>query len=261
MIEYVTNFFLPEVLFKTSFLYALIGTILAFILAYVIHYLRHTRKVKKMLLTHQTEEIFPDYLGETRSKEMEQFFREKNYEIERFEEELQRADFFTLDANIYYILGNYNLQKDRFQKAFEYFHKSNELAPDNAKIYFGIGTASIGINKFEEAIAAFNKALELGEDIEDCYYNIGWTLDELGKYQEAIDAYSRAYQHNPEDYWSQYNIACALAKMRQYDKAIETLREIVDREGIKEYAYNDSDFDKLKTDKEFGPTFLEITER
>jgi len=258
MLDYLRDFFIPKFLFERSFLYSLILSALVFILIFVIHYLRHERKVRKLLLGELTKKIFPDYVGELQSEKLKIIFKEKAKEIEVFEKELLRADAFTTDPVIYYVLGNYNLMKDRFQRALEYFKKAKELDPKMKMTTFGIGVSLMKIGKYNEAIDAFKESITLGEKVADSYYNIGWAYDELGKYDEAIKAYKKSYGYNSEDYWNNYNIACSLAKMGRYDEAINTLREIINKENVKNTARGDTDFQKLKTDTKFGPIFSEI---
>lgn len=238
-------------------LYGFVLGIIFFLLGFLFHYFIHQKRIEKLLLENIWKNILPDFIEDADPPELTNFFKENGESVERFADELDRADLFVTNPNVYLRLGLYYFWKRNFERALKYFRKMEDIDLNRGNAKWAIGCALMRIGEYEKAIAYFNESIKANTYVAECYYNIGWALDEIGDYEQAIEAYSKSYALD-NNYWNKYNISCSLTKWGKLDKAFETLNGIANYEGVRELAREDPDFDKLRGDKNYCSSFSNL---
>lgn len=133
------------------------------------------------------------------------------------------------NAEIYYLLGNMEVNKEKYNKAIEYFEKAISLDSDNGKYFRALGTAYYNIGDNEEAINNIREAYALDEeDIlslnnAGCYYMM--VEKDIWRGFSNIEA---AYEEIPE------NIDEELKKkiIDNYNKAKNIFDQYIEDENI-----------------------------
>jgi hypothetical protein len=78
-------------------------------------------------------------------------------------------------------------------------------------------------------------------------------LYEAGRYEEAADRGRELLEARPDQAYLFYNVACCESLAGRTDDAVEHLREAIDRwPDCRELAKQDSDFDPIRAEPEFG---------
>lgn len=104
----------------------------------------------------------------------------------------------------------------------------------------------------EEAIASYDQALKLNPNDDRAWYNRGNALHDLGRYEEALASFEQAVKLNPNKDSAWYNKACCYALQGDIVRAIENLQKAIDLNPEKrEEAKSDSDFDRIRKEKQF----------
>ena len=144
---------------------------------------------------------------------------------------LSFAAKYPKNSDIYYILGEYCLDRKNYSKAQQFYlkalenHKSQPILLFKAlwMCYDGLGL-SYGIQKqYEKSFVYFKKGYEMAKDLDDNYIAS-----------------------------SAYNLACIYAETNDVKQSLKFLKESISlKKSNKAQAQNDSSFEKLKNNPEF----------
>jgi len=99
------------------------------------------------------------------------------------------------DAQAWYYLGRYYMQRLNYSKAYEAYQQAVYRDSRNSNFWCSIGVLYWEINQFRDALDAYTRAIRLNPYIPEIWFNLG-TLYEAcnNQIQDAIDAYNRAYE-------------------------------------------------------------------
>jgi len=122
-------------------------------------------------------------------------------------------------------LGNAELNRGEFGKAFEAFERAKKIYPDDPNIYNGIGLIYFQQRQYGKAIVEFKKALRLNPDFTDAHNSLGTTYAQIKKWDEAIvefrTALSDPFYRTPE--LAHYNLGLALMEKGELIEAVKEL--------------------------------------
>ena len=131
-------------------------------------------------------------------------------------------------------LGNALKDQGKLEEAMACHQRAIALKPDFYKAHTNLGVVLHDQGKMEEAIACYQHALTLNPDYYEALINLGNALREQGKFKEAMASYRKAISVN-ENYTEVYLYLTECRKFTEADNEfIETLREMVEREDIKD---------------------------
>ncbi len=89
--------------------------------------------------------------------------------------------------------ANIDLYKSNIEGARVFFEKAAESNPDNEEAWYGIGVTYMNREKYQKAIEYFSKAIQLNSTYTDAYYNRGQAYFYLGEVYLACDNWKVAY--------------------------------------------------------------------
>lgn len=124
--------------------------------------------------------------------------------------------------------GHEFLQKEKYQKAIEYFNLALSENPKDFGAYNFRGVAHEKISKFAEAIQDFNKAIGINPQEAVIYYNRGVVYSRQSKHVQALQDYTKAISLNPKDEWAYYNRALTYEKLFKYVSMIQDLEKAIE---------------------------------
>ncbi|VVM27877.1 hypothetical protein BSPWISOXPB_5428 [uncultured Gammaproteobacteria bacterium] len=139
-------------------------------------------------------------------------------------------------AEEYFLEGNQDFYKSKFDKAIEAFKKAIEIKP-NYEAYYNIGVAYTSSNKFKEAIEAYEKAIKIKPNYE-AYCNIGIAYASSNKFKKAIEAYEKAIEIKPDKDEAYYGIGVAYTSSNKFKEAIEAFKKAIEIKPNYEAYYN-----------------------
>lgn len=128
----------------------------------------------------------------------------------------------------YYVQGENNYNKKRFDKAVVDLDEAIRLNPESIYAYSKRGQAKSDLGDHKGAISDYDKAIQLNPEDFITYYNRGNAKSNLGDHKGAIEDYDQAIQLNPK-YVAAYNnrglrkdnLGDYIGAMSDYDKAIQ----------------------------------------
>ncbi len=143
-----------------------------------------------------------------------------------------------------------------YQEALVSFDKAIMIEPKKQEAWFNRGNALTKLQRVQDALAAYDKVIAIksnSSDAYDAWINRGITLVKLKRYTAALASYDKAIALNPNKQEAYYNKACAYALQNNLELAIENLQKAIKvvPQKYKQLAKTDSDFDKLRKDKQF----------
>ncbi len=134
--------------------------------------------------------------------------------------------------------GHEFLQKEKYQKAIEYFNLALSENPKDFGAYNYRGVAYEKISKFAEAIKDFNKAIEINPHDAVIYYNRGVVYSRQSNHVLALQDYNKAISLNPKDEWAYYNRALTYEKLFKYVSMIQDLEKAIEINPNHIFAHN-----------------------
>jgi tetratricopeptide (TPR) repeat protein len=131
-------------------------------------------------------------------------------------------------AEEYFLEGNQDYQKGKFEEAIEAYKKAIEVEPDSYGAYNNMGSAYAELGKFEKAIKVCKKAIKIKPDKDQAYYNMGGAYAELGKFEKALEVCKKAIEVKPDSYEAYNNMGVAYAGLDELKKALEAYKKAIE---------------------------------
>ncbi len=174
-------------------------------------------------------------------------------------------------SQINFYLGTAYIQKQDYEKAYDYLKQAINIDGDIPNYYNNIGISLSRLNKDREAIANYKKALDLKENYNDAIINIGISYKnlkefekskyfftksleilpnnpivlnnlgnlyrEIGDISKATKAYEDATRQN-KDYFEAYNNKAEIFLMqKKFDEAIKEFEKVININPESDYSY------------------------
>ncbi|MES2575143.1 MAG: tetratricopeptide repeat protein [Bacteroidota bacterium] len=95
-----------------------------------------------------------------------------------------------------------------------------------AKEFYYKGLDEFEKEKYEKAIEYFKKALKEDAEFAFAWDNIGLSYRKLGNYDKAIESYNKSLEIEPEGTMPLQNIAIAYQYKKEYQKAIDSFQKL-----------------------------------
>jgi tetratricopeptide (TPR) repeat protein len=147
----------------------------------------------------------------------------------------------------------------RYEEALRDYNRALELRPDLPEAMLNRGVALGKLRRYEEALKDENRALELRPDDPNTLANRSSTLTSLGRYDDALRDVNRALELKPGYSTALYNRACLCSLMGRFEELLRDLEAAIKGdEKYRQMAKTDEDFEKLRSDPEYGPRFREL---
>ncbi|MBD1943261.1 GUN4 domain-containing protein [Coleofasciculus sp. FACHB-712] len=188
------------------------------------------------------------------------FYNEANSYLET-EEELQKAiDLYDkaicLNRGLALAWNNkgYVLNHlEKYEEALPALIQAIQIDQTLIIAFNNLGDALQSLGRNEEAIAAYEESIKLASVNYQAWWGKGTCLYNLQRYQEAIAVGEKLVELDSENFLGWYTKAVCHALLGDDKLAIENLREAVkiDSDSSQKLAKADSDFDRLREDKQF----------
>ncbi len=131
-------------------------------------------------------------------------------------------------------LGWVYFYKENLNRAFEYFRKAHEIAPDSPEINHHVAAFLKDIHLNQRAIEFYSNAIELDpasvvyrELSSSCYLK-------MGEFEEAAVLIKEALELEPDDMTLRLYYARVLIMMQEFERAEEIVKEVEERDPANE---------------------------
>src|SRR5713226_1090099 len=122
-----------------------------------------------------------------------------------------------------------DFQAGRFAQAREKLMEAVKASPRNPALWSFLGLADAQLNNLDAAISDFHKTLDLAPDDAQSFFNLGLLYGRKNETAKAMDAYQQGLKLDPRNAAANQNYALLLIAQKQFREAIrplETLREV-----------------------------------
>jgi tetratricopeptide (TPR) repeat protein len=110
---------------------------------------------------------------------------------------LNRAVELKPEAPMFYKIGFFLKEMNRYEEAVEALSKAVQLNPRDHDAYFLMGYVFVEMEAYEEALDAFSNCLRIREINHKAYYARGYTHELMGNINAARSDYGEALRNNP----------------------------------------------------------------
>jgi len=111
------------------------------------------------------------------------------------------------------------------EKAQQEFVAASISRPDNAASYYNLGNFHMNKNRFDQAIDSYEFAMRLDSTFVMPYVNASLVYNRLGQNDKALAALKQAIAIDPKSAVAHLNLALLYGEMKQYDKAAAAFRK------------------------------------
>ncbi|MGA9382421.1 MAG: tetratricopeptide repeat protein [Phormidium sp.] len=140
----------------------------------------------------------------------------------------------------------------KLETAIASYNQALKINPDDHVAWYDRGIALGKLGRYEEAIASFDQAVKLNPNNDAAWNNQGNALCNLRRDEEAIASYDQGVKLNPNKDSAWYNKACCYALQGDIVRSIENLQKAIDlNKKWRDQAKTDSDFDRIRQEKQF----------
>src|SRR2546426_6299143 len=122
-----------------------------------------------------------------------------------------------------------DFQAGRFAQAREKLNEALKASPRNPALWSFLGLADAQLNNLDAAISDFHKTLDLAPDDAQSFFNLGLLYGRKNETAKAMDAYQQGLKLDPRKAAANQNYALLLMTQKQFREAVrplETLREL-----------------------------------
>lgn len=122
--------------------------------------------------------------------------------------------------------GSLLLKKKKFVDAEKVYRKILSLAAKDGLAYEGLGRALMGQNKTMEAEKAFKDGLALNNELWQSHHFLGLAYSGQEQYDKAVAEFKLALQYKPQESSVLNNLAVTYCLLGQYDQAEPILKRL-----------------------------------
>jgi tetratricopeptide (TPR) repeat protein len=126
-------------------------------------------------------------------------------------------------AEIFFFLGEMELQLNNLAEAMGFMEQADEGAPQDGKMQVRIADALLEANHLQESAEFYQKALELDPELAHAFNRLGIVYRRQGNHELAQSLYRKALVFHPDDEHLLYNLALSLFESGQRQPALEQL--------------------------------------
>jgi protein O-GlcNAc transferase len=145
-------------------------------------------------------------------------------EVERIEDAIAAYDqALTLNpkyAEVYFGLGNLELNRGNDDEAIVQFQKAIMARPNFAKPYVNLAFVLEKRAQLDLAITYLRQAIQIDPSFVEAHRNLGILLRKQGKIEEAIVSYQQALTIKPNDFMANANLGDVLVAFGKQNEAI-----------------------------------------
>lgn len=160
-------------------------------------------------------------------------------------------------------IGNYyDNNLNQYDKASQYYELASKLKPNDSNIYYLLGNVEVNKEKYEVAIEYFEKAISLESENGKYFRALGTTYYNLGDYEEALNNIREAYSLDENDVLALNNAGCYYMMVEKdvwrgfsnieaaYEEMPESIDENIKKKIIDNYNKAKTIFDKYIEDED-----------
>ncbi len=190
------------------------------------------------------------------------------FAVEHFEEYiiLNKKDIENRRLNIKLSLRDKELYPSRVHNWLKYIREN----PNDIVIGRAVATYLQHIKEHEKAIKELERLIGICNNWSMLYNGIGISKSSLKKYDKAILNFKKVKEMEANTYIGYYNLACGYSLLKDYKACLNEIEAIVENPAILESLYkgncrenffdNESDFDNIRNDNNYGKQFEEYNE-
>lgn len=108
--------------------------------------------------------------------------------------------------------------------AIDYYKNAASLDPSNADIYYKLGLYYQQKERFVDAVASYGQAIQLNPQDGKSFYNLGYVNVAVGNYDKAVEHFSNAISINSTNIEAYFGKAYAFEMMGDLNKSGENYR-------------------------------------
>ncbi len=111
---------------------------------------------------------------------------------------LQRlAELNPNDADIYYKLGVYHMNRDEINRAIEAYHRATQIDPKHSDSFYNLGFMFVRMSGYRDAKSYFNQAIQANPRSYKAHYGRGYCHEQLGDVINAEKDYRKTLELLP----------------------------------------------------------------
>ena len=126
-------------------------------------------------------------------------------------------------ARVRLISGLLNQTSGRYEKAFEDYHRAQQLEPLSSEAFRRLGSLYNSLDMPDKAIEAYRRAIQLEPDYYVPHHELGAVYYYHGRYAEAVDQFRKVVELAPELPQAYMNLGAALNDLGQDEEAEQAL--------------------------------------
>ena len=146
-------------------------------------------------------------------------------EAERFVLDYLKKGFD--DPQLYYLLGNLSVHRERWDQAMAYFEECLKRNPQSAAAHNAAAAVCLTRDDTACAEAHLKAAMALNPKLLNVRYNLAQLREKQGRPAEAVELYRQEIADSPSNYKALYNLARLYRIMGRPDEELEALEKAV----------------------------------
>mmetsp|Transcript_6756 Transcript_6756/g.20476 ORF Transcript_6756/g.20476 Transcript_6756/m.20476 type:complete len:486 (+) Transcript_6756:107-1564(+) len=122
------------------------------------------------------------------------------------------------NAHACYLNARINIDKAKYQYAFEALHQALKIDNRNPFYWCTMGILYDKMMQHTDAVDAFSRAIRMNPYVFEVWFNLGSLYARFGQTRDSTDAYERALEISPDDPYAKHAL-----RMLKNDQRIESL--------------------------------------
>lgn len=131
-------------------------------------------------------------------------------------------------SDIYIDWAMYMFSKNENEQCFRYFEDAIKYYDQNPDIYYKLGNINMEIRNFNEAISQYKKAIEINPENEEYYYAISEPYKEIGSVYEQKNALIECLKYNSNNAKAHYQLGVICHSQNDINSAINYIKKAIE---------------------------------
>lgn len=131
-------------------------------------------------------------------------------------------------SDIYIDWAMYMFSKNENEQCFRYFEDAIKYYDQNPDIYYQLGNINMEIRNFNEAISQYKKAIEINPENEEYYYAIAEPYKEIGSVYEQKNALIECLKYNSSNAKAHYQLGIICHSQNDINSAINYIKKAIE---------------------------------